>query len=503
MLKLKSLCLPILADNPWVPGPDEDDDLEKIVLEEMSLGAVPTVADDKCKYDNTVVLYQSALTLLRELLNHTFLRAVYHTSSRQAQNEYKEIQRTFVSKNSVSRNPKVFTAIDIIDYIKDNCTCDNSKAIIQMKNSIAALIRYKSQNLVSWFQTFQALVNKYKKAIGLATTLDDDALKALWKEHFAKQITVVERTVMKTFQSAHLGTGDVAKIKKLSDGVFDDTVLYRLLALLATSFEPYNPDNTVMTYLKQHAQALRWEHTLDFRPPREKEKEQDKSKDKGESHSQKRKTKSIRNTERNSSSSKRVGMTDKRVPNPKRTKNSDHCRRQRCRDRGTHTTHSHADCKFKESDPHKKSESDPKKHPNLGKAPAKKQRNTKTTASRPEKHAHTVQFKESGERRCYICNQPDHLANACPSKGKIKAGAQNWLYKNKSFMALWQSSFADQEQQQCATRLLKSWGDDLCPTCMGELLFDHRCDTNDIAIERRTPYYSTARYNSKCPRIST
>ena len=53
-------------------------------------------------------------------------------------------------------------------------------------------------------------------------------------------------------------------------------------------------------------------------------------------------------------------------------------------------------------------------------------------------------------------------------------------------MALWQSSFADQEQQQCATRLLKSWGDDLCPTCMGEISFDHRCDTNDIAIAKHT-----------------
>ena len=29
-------------------------------------------------------------------------------------------------------------------------------------------------------------------------------------------------------------------------------------------------------------------------------------------------------------------------------------------------------------------------------------------------------------------------------------------------------------------------GDDLCPTCLGELSFDHRCDTNDIAIARHT-----------------
>ncbi len=63
-----------------------------------------------------------------------------------------------------------------------------------MKNSIAALIRYKGQGLVSWFQTFQPLVNKYKKAIGLATTLNEDELKALWKENFARQITVSERS---------------------------------------------------------------------------------------------------------------------------------------------------------------------------------------------------------------------------------------------------------------------------------------------------------------------
>jgi hypothetical protein len=111
-------------------------------------------------------------------------------------------------------------------------------------------------------------VNRYQKAIGIGTALNDDELKALWKEHFARQITVAERTVMKTFQNQHLTTGDVAKIAKLSDGKFDDTVLYRLVSALSTSFESYNPDNTVMVYLKQHSQALRWEHKFDFRPPR-------------------------------------------------------------------------------------------------------------------------------------------------------------------------------------------------------------------------------------------
>ena len=53
-------------------------------------------------------------------------------------------------------------------------------------------------------------------------------------------------------------------------------------------------------------------------------------------------------------------------------------------------------------------------------------------------------------------------------------------------MALWQSSFADSDQQKCATKLLKAWGDDLCPTCMCEISFDHRCDPNDISIAKHT-----------------
>jgi hypothetical protein len=53
-------------------------------------------------------------------------------------------------------------------------------------------------------------------------------------------------------------------------------------------------------------------------------------------------------------------------------------------------------------------------------------------------------------------------------------------------MALWQSSFADDAQQKCASRILKSWGDDVCPTCLQELSFEHRCDPSDIAIAKHT-----------------
>ena len=480
MLKVKSLCLPILANDPWVPGANEDDEISTIVLEEMGLQLVPrnTVAnqDERRKYDNMVVQYENALSFLRELLNHTFLRAIYHTSTRQAQGEYKEVQRTFVTQNALKTNPTVFTAKDIIDHIVAKCTCDNSKALIQLKNSISALIRYKGQDLVSWFQTFQPLITKYQKAIGIGTNLNEDDLKALWKDHFARQITVNELTVMKTFRESHLTTADVAKVATLSDGKFDDTVLYRLLSSLSTSFEQYSPDNTVMIYLKQHSQALRWEHKFDFRPPKEKEK--DKSDHKGkdssstkESQPRKRKGKS----DHKSSRAKGIKMTDKSSPNPKRIKSSDQCKRRDCRRRGTHTNHTHDECKFKESES--------AKHPNVGKAPPKKQRNAKTNASQPVKNAHTPSSKPD-DRKCYTCGKTGHLSNACPDKTKIKANAQSTLYKNKSFMALWQSSFADADKQKCATRFIKTWMDDVCPTCMCEISFDHRCDPHDIAIAK-------------------
>ena len=47
MLKVKSLCLPILANDPWVPGINEADELDDIVLEEMGLTTKPRGADEK------------------------------------------------------------------------------------------------------------------------------------------------------------------------------------------------------------------------------------------------------------------------------------------------------------------------------------------------------------------------------------------------------------------------------------------------------------------------
>jgi hypothetical protein len=60
-LKVKSLCLPILADDPWKPGAQEDDEIDTIFLEELGMNVKPRGGDDKIKFDNLFVQYKSLI----------------------------------------------------------------------------------------------------------------------------------------------------------------------------------------------------------------------------------------------------------------------------------------------------------------------------------------------------------------------------------------------------------------------------------------------------------
>ena len=88
---------------------------------------------------------------LREILNHTFLRAVYHTSSRQAKLEYKEVQRNFNNDHSnddPDDEPVKFTALNIIEYIEEDCVCSNDKALQSITNTMSKMVRYNGQTLL-------------------------------------------------------------------------------------------------------------------------------------------------------------------------------------------------------------------------------------------------------------------------------------------------------------------------------------------------------------------
>jgi hypothetical protein len=115
-LKTRSLCIPLLADNPWEPSDEEDNTIIEIVLEDRGLDAIPNDgSEERTKFDNVVVQYKRTMAYLREILNHTFLRAVFHTSSRQARLEYQEVQRNFINDHSnddPDDEPAKFTALN-------------------------------------------------------------------------------------------------------------------------------------------------------------------------------------------------------------------------------------------------------------------------------------------------------------------------------------------------------------------------------------------------------
>ena len=103
------------------------------------------------------------MAYLRGILNHTFLRTIFHTSSRKAELEYQEVQRNFINDHSnydPDDEPTKFTALDIIDYIEKNCICSNNKAMQSIRNPISEMVRYNNQTLLDRLQSFVPPVSK-------------------------------------------------------------------------------------------------------------------------------------------------------------------------------------------------------------------------------------------------------------------------------------------------------------------------------------------------------
>jgi hypothetical protein len=124
--------------------------------------------------------------------------------------------------------------------------------------SIDRKTRYKEQSLLDWYQLFIPIVNKYQKAAG-KQNLDAGEQKKLWKDHFVKQVNIAELVLMISVRAMHLTDAEVTSIAKFNETEFNDTALLKLLSKLNSSFEKYEPDKAVMTYLHQHSKTLNFE----------------------------------------------------------------------------------------------------------------------------------------------------------------------------------------------------------------------------------------------------
>jgi hypothetical protein len=86
---------------------------------------------------------------------------------------------------------------------------------------MSKMVRYNGQKLLDWLQSFVPIVNKYLKATG-QQELDADEAKALWKAHFASQITLAEKSTMLIFQAQHLRQAEIQQLEHLSEGEFNE-----------------------------------------------------------------------------------------------------------------------------------------------------------------------------------------------------------------------------------------------------------------------------------------
>ena len=486
-LKTKSLCLPLLADNPFEKGANENDDIQTICLEDLGLNTVPSARNDpemRRKFDNLEVQYSRNMNYLRELINHTFLRSIYQTSSKQAKLEFKEVQRSHHNDEAAALLANAnhvtvkFTANHIIKHIIDNCTCSNDRAIQVIQSSIDKKIRYKGQSLLDWYQHFVPIVNKYQKAASKAV-LNAAEQKTLWKDHFVKQINLAELVLIISVRTLHLTANEVTSIEKLNAAEFDDPALLKLLTKLNVSFEKYEPDKAVMTYLHQHSRTLNFE--LDFRNPKEYVKEREPRSTEKQPSSKKRKREDR---------SKRPSDNKRKSPNNKNTGTATtvpyklQCKRPDCIARRTSTNHAHDKCRFKDK-------ATEKPYPNIGKAPPKRIKKTNHSAASKggppfdaskssHNGANTPSPAFADTRTCYICNAKGHIATTCPQKQANKNNAKVRLKSNKSFMALWKTHFPTEPENLCATRILDAWDEpNYCTTCLQPEGFNHVCRQED------------------------
>ncbi len=80
-------------------------------------------------------------------------------------------------------------------------------------------------------------------------------------------MNLAEQVLMISIRSMHITANEVTSITKFNEAEFTDAAFLKLLAKINVSFEKYEPDKAVMTYLHQHARTLKFE--LDFKNPKE------------------------------------------------------------------------------------------------------------------------------------------------------------------------------------------------------------------------------------------
>ena len=494
-LQLKSLCSTLLADNPYAPGGTEDTEIEERVFSEMAINAMPTEAAPLERFRISKLNYQRAILALRDMVNHTYLRAIYMFSTAKAQEGLKQCHLKFLKANAGpvthGTTPPLFTATNIIDYIENDCLSDNSKLIVGRQTEMTQLVRRTGSKPLLWLEQHEQPIRALKLALG--TNLSPEQIKE-WKVHFASQFNMSDRGLIEVHGRQYLLTphgnpSDAAwkKVNTYLTGVFDTDLMKTLLTGMDKVFKPYETDEVTGSYIFQHAKDLGWQKRPDFRPDTSGKPERARE----------------RNPRPNSNDIKR----DRNRENPKGKRRepaiitaANRCRRKECINRNTYLNHTHDKCRYKETEKdgvyrhshHRglaqrqqpllpmqkqgkgKGKGGPR-HPNLGLARQKTPPKPAGVASAGTKDPCFL-CKKIGctQHKRYNCSG-NHRKSDCPKQPQINSR----LHQSKTFMSMMADTFS-LEQQQVADKLINTFGAPVCPKCLDEHPSNWACDTTAL-----------------------
>ena len=253
--------IPLVTDDPWTEGTDEDSNINKLAQASFSTGHLKT-KEGKADVEQAVASITRSLKFLRTLLNHTFLLLLIQTSTNQSAKDLRRVFDEHAHAQTLldADLRKPFLAPDIIKHIKDNCLTDNLRKATSIESTFNKSIRPEGMPLLKWLQTFRHPLALHKKAKGASYNYTKNIERSLWKLHFVKQITGAEQTLilthgLKLFEDPNdpaIGPAKVALYSEYLDGIFDLNTFEFMLEKLEHHFVRYEPDKMVQSYLFQH-----------------------------------------------------------------------------------------------------------------------------------------------------------------------------------------------------------------------------------------------------------
>jgi hypothetical protein len=455
-LQMKALCVSLLADSPYEPCENEDEQIKVFATSDLHIEGQPS-ADDLEKIRILRQGHTRALKTLRDIINHTYLKTICQVSNKIAKTYIKQVHSDFLKQQHDNDGDDLFTAKILVTDIKARCLTSNTDLIESAKLALRNVVRQVPNKPLKWLKSHANMTERLAKAQGLTVLGEEDDLA--WKKHFACQLTMQEREKIAIHKESKLlnrsrtaaDNAKIGQIKHYLHGKFSyDVMIEELLTALDSDIDPFKPDTTVKDYMKHYASNKGWEHPVDFykhanagtRTKDIKPRENPSPKDKKRKSSTKERSKK---DSRKSSSSSAKTSTPKQL----------WCSEPSCRERGNHTNHTSDDCRFRQNKVRGQL-----KLKNIGKAPMKG--GTRKQQRQPEKAAcWSCKTTSCTKHQCYICGK-NHPKRECPDKDKVYDKIRN-SNKFASMMTVFEP-----HHQPIMENIIHQWGvPNVCIKCHG------------------------------------